>query len=104
MPNHFHALVEPWRGTTLGGIVQRWKGGSAREINLACGLAGQLWQHESFDHIVRSEAQLNHFRRYIAMNAEKAGLTHGFVLGVGAESGLTADEVLKRFALTRAAK
>ncbi|MFN0074897.1 MAG: transposase [Prosthecobacter sp.] len=104
MPNHFHALVEPIEGTLLGEIIQRWKGGSAREINLACGRSGQLWQHEPFDHILRSEAQLNHFRRYIALNPEKAGLRDGFVLGVGAESGLTADEVLSRFALKREAK
>ncbi len=35
MPNHFHAIVEPVEGMELGDIVQRWKGGSAREINLA---------------------------------------------------------------------
>ena len=28
MPNHFHALVTPKAGNTLGGIVQRWKSGS----------------------------------------------------------------------------
>jgi putative transposase len=104
MPNHFHALVEPLEGAVLGDSVQRWKGGSAREINLICACSGQLWQHEPFDHIVRSEAQLNHFRRYIALNPEKAGLGDGFVLGVGNESGLTANEVLERFALKRGGK
>ena len=47
MPNHFHALVEPQEGTVLGEIIQRWKGGSAREINLACGRSGQFWQHDT---------------------------------------------------------
>jgi hypothetical protein len=65
MPNHLHALVEPMETQTLGEIVKRWKGGSARKINLAYGRRGSLWQAEAFDHIVRSEAQLEHFRRYI---------------------------------------
>jgi REP element-mobilizing transposase RayT len=101
MPNHLHALVEPAEGRELSDMVQRWKGGSAREINLARHTSGKLWQHEPFDHIVRSEAQLNHFRRYIALNPAKAGLREGFILGVGAESGLSADEALRRFGLTK---
>ncbi len=97
MPNHFHALVEPVEGRDLGSIVQRWKGGSAREINLARGTSGKLWQREPFDHIVRSEAQLDHFRRYIALNPAKAGLKTGFVIGIGSESGLSAADLLERF-------
>lgn len=104
MPNHFHALVEPAEGVALGDIVQRWKGGSARAINLARQTSGKLWQPEPFDHIVRSEAQLNHFRRYIALNPAKAGLKAGSVLGIGTESGLNADDVLERFRLKREAK
>jgi REP element-mobilizing transposase RayT len=86
MPNHLHALVEPAEGVDLGRILQRWKGGSAREINLHLARAGKLWQHESYDHIVRSEEQLNHYRRYIAQNPEKAHLKGGYVLGVGRKS------------------
>jgi putative transposase len=104
MPNHFHALLEPAKGVALGDMVQRWKGGSAREINRARGTSGKLWQHEPFDHIVRSEAQLNHFRRYIALNPAKAGLKTGSILGIGAESDLSADAVLERFAPKREAK
>jgi len=97
MPNHFHALVEPAEGSDLGDIVQRWKGGSAREINLLRHTSGKLWHREAFDHIVRSEVQLDHFRRYIAMNPGKAGLRQGFVLGVGAKSGLSIETMLERF-------
>jgi REP element-mobilizing transposase RayT len=86
MPNHLHALVEPAEGVDLGRILQRWKGGSAREINLHLERTGKLWQHESYDHIVRSEEQLNHYRRYIAQNPEKAHLKGGYVLGVGRKS------------------
>lgn len=104
MPNHFHALVEPVEGKELGDIVQRWKGGSSREINRARGSTGKLWQREAFDHIVRSESQLNHFRRYIALNQAKAGLKAGFVLGIGAESGMSAETVLERFGLNKSTR
>ena len=85
MPNHFHALVEPAAKVPLGEIVRHWKGGSAADINRALGRKGGLWQKESFDHIVRSEEQLAHFRRYIADNPKKAGLSEGYLLGSGAE-------------------
>ena len=85
MPNHLHALVEPAKGSLLGEIMKSWKGGSGREINVLLGREGTLWQKEPFDHIVRSEAQLEHFRRYIAENPAKARLRSGYALGVGAE-------------------
>ena len=84
MPNHIHALIEPAKGSLLGEIVRSWKGGSSREINLLLGRSGSLWQKEPYDHIVRSEAQLNHYRRYIAQNPIKAGLRSGYRLGTGA--------------------
>lgn len=49
---------------------------------------------EAFDHIVRSEAQWEHFRRYIADNPAKAGLHDGYVLGCGDRAGLTREELL----------
>ena len=81
MPNHFHALIEPNEGVTLGEIVRHWKGGSSYDINKLLDRAGSLWQKETFDHIVRSEAQLRHYQRYIADNPAKAGLQAGYVLG-----------------------
>ena len=85
MPNHVHAIVEPANGTLLGEIVRHWKGGSAFDINRALGRSGSLWQRETFDHIVRSEPQLEHFRKYIAENPQKGGLRKGYVLGSGDE-------------------
>lgn len=96
MPNHLHALVEPMENQTLGAIVKRWKGASARRINGSIGRNGSLWQAEVFDHIVRSEAQFEHFRRYTAGNPGKAGLREGFVLGLGDRAGLTPEEVLQK--------
>ncbi len=93
MPNHFHAVVEPAENVTLGEIVRHWKGGGGFDINRLLGRKGSLWQREPFDHIVRSEAQLRHFRRYVSENPAKARLHGGFVLGFGAQSGVSADFV-----------
>lgn len=95
MPNHFHALVEPLGSCTLGQIMKSWKGASAFKINKLIGKRGSLWQAEAFDHIVRSEAQLNHYRRYIARNPSKAGLCDGFLLGRGKRFGLSEAEMLE---------
>ena len=85
MPNHFHALVEPTGAKTLSEIVKKWKGGSAFLINQLLGRSGSIWQAEPYDHIVRSEAQLEHFRSYIAKNPTKANLLSGFVMGMGSK-------------------
>ena len=96
MPNHLHVLVEPAEHITLGDIVKLWKGGSAFDINRALGRRGSLWQREPFDHIVRSEEQLQHFRNYIAENPTKAGLSDPFVLGFGAAAWLSKEGVKTR--------
>jgi hypothetical protein len=72
MPNHFHVLFVESQNHRRREILQRWKSFSARQINKLCGRTGQLWQHESFDHIVRSESQLEKYRQYIVENASKA--------------------------------
>jgi REP element-mobilizing transposase RayT len=75
MPNHIHALIEPLEGHDLSKLLQGIKGTSAREANKLLGTTGStFWLDESYDHIVRSEAQYQHFIRYIAENPVKAGL------------------------------
>ena len=99
MPNHLHALVTP-EGQTLGDVLQSWKGGSAFEINRLLGRSGPLWQKEPYDHIVRSEAQFQHYRRYISENPIKAGLEpHEYAAGFGKQQFKVASalaEVLQR--------
>ncbi len=63
-------------------------------IHQSLGRSGSFWQAEAFDHIVRSEKQLMHFRRYIAENPKKAGLLDGFVIGMGDRVGLTPGEMV----------
>ncbi len=58
----------------LSAILKNWKGWSARAINRLLGREGTFWMDETFDHIVRSQRQLEHFRNYIRENPAKAGL------------------------------
>jgi REP element-mobilizing transposase RayT len=71
MPNHVHVLVKPLPGHGLVAILHSWKSFTANRINRQIARTGQLWQHESYDHIVRSEAALHAFRRYIRDNPTK---------------------------------
>jgi REP element-mobilizing transposase RayT len=78
MPNHVHLLIRPRNGQSLSKILQGIKGVSAKDCNALLGRTGQtFWQEESYDHIVRSQAQLDHFARYIAENPVKAKLREG---------------------------
>ena len=95
MPNHFHALLATRAGTSLGEVLKQWKGGSAREINRAVGRTGTLWQAEPYDHIVRSQHQMQHYRRYIANNPILANLPpSNYSVGVGADVCTSANALL----------
>ncbi len=76
MPNHVHLLVTPHEGFALKEILQGWKSFTAHAINRHLRRHGQLWQRESFDHIVRSPVHLERFRQYIRDNPAKAGRFH----------------------------
>jgi len=77
MPNHLHLLVTPAPDHALSDLVRSWKTYAARQINGILGRSGAFWQAETYDHIVRSEEQLGHYRRYIADNPVKAKLREG---------------------------
>lgn len=77
MPNHVHVLVTPARDTALERIMHSWKSYSAKEINKVLERSGQVWQHESFDHIVRNDYRLDRICRYIAENPTRANLKPG---------------------------
>jgi REP element-mobilizing transposase RayT len=83
MPNHVHVLVKPLPGYDLSSILHSWKSFTAKAINQVIGGTGAVWQDESYDHIVRSEDQLNFYRRYIRENPAKARS-----LSIQSESGV----------------
>jgi REP element-mobilizing transposase RayT len=68
--NHVHVLVAPQGGHTLSDILRSWKSFTSKKLLKLPGgdrlsTAPIVWQRESWDHIVRSEASLNKFREYI---------------------------------------
>lgn len=73
MPNHIHLLVTPKV------IATQWlgplKGFTAHQANELLGLHGQaFWQEESYDHLVRNDAEFERVRNYIEENPVAAGL------------------------------
>jgi REP element-mobilizing transposase RayT len=79
MPDHVHVLAkplekEPAKWFSLAEILHSVKRHSAREIGKQRGKGGRLWNPESFDRIVRDEAEFREKLGYIANNAVKRGL------------------------------
>jgi putative transposase len=74
MPNHVHLLAAFATEDALLQQCTSWKRFTARQINAAIGESGEFWQVEQFDHLVRSEEQFAHLRRYIADNPKVARL------------------------------
>ncbi len=77
MPNHFHAivLIEEEGGSraaptrALARIVNAFKTVSAKRLNQLRGTAGRpVWQRNYYEHIVRTEGELERIRDYIRQN------------------------------------
>ncbi len=78
MPNHVHVLICPIGEYELEDILQSIKSFSAREINaVTCKTGSHFWQRDTYDHIVRTESELEAYRTYIAGNPLKAKLSSG---------------------------
>jgi type I restriction enzyme R subunit len=80
MPNHVHCLVAFISNEFAKSQPGGWMRYSAVRINRYLGRRGALWFREPFDHLVRSEPQLEYLRDYIAANPERAKLRAGTYL------------------------
>ena len=79
MSNHTHLTLQPLEKEpgvyyALSSIMHSLKRYTAVEANKVLSRQGQFWQHESYDHIVRDEAELQRIRQYVLNNPVKAGL------------------------------
>ena len=74
MPDHAHALLEPVAGCDLLAIMKGTKGVTAKMINELRGTCGHVWQNESFDRIMRDQAELEEKTKYIVDNPVKRQL------------------------------
>lgn len=68
MPNHVHMLILPYIG--LDEIMHTIKSYTAKIINRRLGRQGTVWQHESFDHLIRSNKEFREKRDYILHNPD----------------------------------
>jgi len=94
MPNHVHAVVQPFAGmANTGGtsvprselheILHSWKSFTAKEANKLLKRAGDFWQAEYYDHLIRDEADFLHAVRYVLDNPIKAGFKNWKWVGLG---------------------
>ncbi len=79
IPNHVHVVCTPLEkpdGTyhSLTSILHSLKRYTAREANRLLGREGAFWQQESYDHVVRDEAEFCRVVSYVFNNPVKAGL------------------------------
>jgi type I restriction enzyme R subunit len=77
MPNHVHLLAAFVDEEGMLAQCDSWKHFTARRINQRLGTKGRVWQQDGFDRLVRSVPHFEAFRRYIAENPKKAGLSQG---------------------------
>lgn len=74
MPNHIHLVLSPYMDApVLFRILQTLKRRTARACNELLQRRGAFWQHESYDHIIRS-GRIGHAIDYVLQNPVKAGL------------------------------
>ena len=71
MPNHVHGLAAARPGFALSDTLRHVKHYTAHRINQRLGRSGQLWQHESFDRLVRNAAAYDRAAEYIRENPRK---------------------------------
>ena len=74
MPDHIHWLFQLKDNNDLGTVIKKFKGKSARKINLLLGVKGIFWQHAYYDHAIRSDEDIKKIARYIVANPLRAGL------------------------------
>jgi REP element-mobilizing transposase RayT len=73
MPNHVHLLITA--ALSLPAVTKSLKGITAKRANAILARTGEpFWQDESYDHVVRNEAEFERIRRYIEQNPVRAGL------------------------------
>ncbi len=72
--DHTHVLLKPNDGMDLGRIMKGIKGVSARLINQLRNATGQVWLDESFDRIIRDQAEHDEKLAYMIHNPAKAEL------------------------------
>ncbi|MCX6137720.1 MAG: transposase [Ignavibacteriales bacterium] len=87
MPNHVHMVIRLNRDESptdlsnqkwhhrLANVIGALKKRTSSVINNRLGRSGQLWQYETYDHLVRNAEELERIVSYVLNNPVKAGLS-----------------------------
>jgi REP element-mobilizing transposase RayT len=74
MPNHVHCVFRPLPNWPLDKIMHGWKSFTAKEADKILNRAGDFWESEYFDHVIRNEQEFHRYIEYVATNPQRAGL------------------------------
>ena len=79
MPNHVHSVLTPLNGgdgepQSMSAVLHSLKSFTAHEANRQLHRQGEFWQHESYDHWVRTAKECRRTLNYVCANPVKAGL------------------------------
>jgi len=78
MPNHVHMVFSVGQRDSspyiVTKILENLKWYTALKANQLLKRKGQFWQHESYDHVVRKDGELERIIRYVLYNPVKTGL------------------------------
>jgi REP element-mobilizing transposase RayT len=74
MPSHVHVIVQPLAEHGLSAIIHSWKSFTAHAANRILRRHGDFWQHDAYNHIIRSAKEYCFQLRYVWGNPEQAGL------------------------------
>ena len=75
--SRLHATNDGEALVSVAEIMQGIKSASSHKINRLLGRRGQVWQRESFDHVLRREESIHAKVAYIIQNPVRAGLADG---------------------------
>jgi REP element-mobilizing transposase RayT len=75
MPDHVHVLLSPLREReqSLSDFVRAWKSCVVLRLR-GIGVAGEIWQREFHDRLLRSDEKLEEKWEYVRQNPVRAGL------------------------------
>jgi putative transposase len=97
MPDHLQLIIRPLskdgRSRRLSSIVHSLKSWLAHEINRLLARDGQVWQDETYDHLIRDEKDYRVKAAYIFDNPRRSGLANDPAewLWWGVGSGVTSE-------------
>lgn len=74
MPNHVHVVFQVKGEHSLHEILHSWKSFTANECNKVLGRAGAFWMDESFDRLIRNDAEHEKYVAYTLNNPVVVGL------------------------------